>query len=123
MHSLRTLDIDGCKDTESRIILALACSKKPLLFSEVARQAHITTQLANYHIPRLVKRGLLIRVEKPDYIGYITHPCFSKVSEILNSFQSVIHVIADNIAYVDGVEPETLVSECLSKFIGMFIIE
>ena len=108
-------------NTSSKIVMAVA-KNQPLIFSEIARHANITTQLLNHHLPKLVNRGVVLSYEDNERVFYHTHPAFIKHEELLESLKPFIEEFYKNLHSIEMSE-EKVLEECLLLFFTSFVVE
>ena len=108
-------------DIPLKIMFAVITANKPLTMSGIARQAKVSRQLVNYHIPPLIGAGLLIPYDVEDKeLVYSTQPFLmdDKIfKEIGNLFEPVIKKIAENLILDKEMDPENVLKNNISLFL------
>ena len=112
-------------DTRYEIFKTMVSSKKMLTLSEISRRMKIDQQRISYHIPYLIRSGLIIKdgykyFPQPIFLDQKLHAlCADKLSDIVTGFSD-----ADkSIVVGEGQVKEDIVIECLYTLIRMVMPE
>ena len=110
-------------DTRYKIFKTLVSSNKMMTLSEISKRVKMDQQRVSYHLPKLVKSGLIVKdgynyFPQPIFLDEKLHAlCAEKLSEIVEGFSD-----ADKTVIVgDDQEKEDIVIECLYALIKLVL--
>lgn len=95
--------------TPLKIMITLVYAGKPLTLTDLSDHVGIDRQLIKYHIPKLIKNGLLLKVQDNGTTYYSPQQVFidKKLQDQLSSaFTPVMEIIAKNLIITEDIDPE-----------------
>ncbi len=111
-------------ETEQRIFFFLVSSKDPLTKSEIAKRSKMTRQLVNYHLPKLVEKGVVL------FDGdnlYMSQPFFSDLAvqeEVDIALEGLLNIIIKNSVKGDrDINMESMIYNNLVYQLFLFYLE
>lgn len=109
-------------NTPLMIMLELVYAAQPLTLSELSRQVGIDRQLVRYHIPRLLKEGLLLEVGHDKIKRYSPQPIFidpALIEELKNTFTPIFSKIGGNLIFDKDADVEQVLRNNLLLYMNM----
>lgn len=109
-----------------RIAITIANSPEGYTLTELEKKLKIPRQLIRYHLPTLIKMGLVITQKKDNKTIYIAQKVFSDddvFSSLINCYSNIIDIVSNNIKYVDnGISKEEVLKNNLKLFLDLLTI-
>jgi len=90
------------KDPILRIVEVMQNADKPLILNHIAKRAEASPQLVDYHLGRMIKKGLVLCVDEYDKKYYILQPIFYDENWLTALYQMLtpfVEGMSDKIGY------------------------
>jgi len=104
-----------------KIFLTMLDADKPLRLTEISNLCRMSPQLTKYHIPNMVKDGLIVPIDIDGERYYSVQLVFLNTSlfdKLSTKIVPIIKIIADNVSYEysEG-SKEDVIRNCLISYI------
>ncbi len=115
------------KSGEDKILRALVLADGPLTLSQVAEASELSKSHVSYWLPRMVDRGLLLRMREDDQTYFLPQPMFldPAVKEAL--YATFYPITRDHKTYFvfDQAKTERLdvIKACIAKTLKLFCLD
>ena len=109
-------------DESPRIVIVhrmMDAGRKWMTLSEIARRCKLPRQLVAYHLPFLVREGVVLESNGK----YVLQDVFYKMEEYMSYLEPMVLSIASDVRAVEGCSLEDLTHNCLRYMLAVLSID